>query len=132
VILVVDDVPLVREVLLAGLRCHGFQVQLAGDGREAIELYRRDHDAIALALLDVQMPGLDGPEVLRALRTIDPDVQAFFMTGSAGSYTEDGLLAMGAHRVFAKPFAIAAVVAELRRSLRAAGWEEPAAAHPLG
>jgi CheY-like chemotaxis protein len=122
VVLVVDDLALVREMLRAVLRFHGFQVRLAGDGREAIELYRRDHDTIALVLLDVQMPGLDGPEVLTALRTIEPDVRAFFMTGNAGPYVEDELLATGARRVFAKPLDISAVVAELRQSL--GGWEE--------
>lgn len=127
VVLVVDDLALVREVLRASLRCHGFQVRLAGDGREAIDLYRRDHNTIALVLLDVQMPGLDGPGVLTALRTIEPDVRAFFMTGDAGRYGEDDLLATGARRVFAKPLDIAAVVAELRQSLRAVAEERPPA-----
>jgi two-component system, OmpR family, response regulator len=129
VVLVVDDLPLVREVLRASLRCHGFQVRLAADGQEAIELYRRDHDAIALVLLDVQMPGVDGPAVLTALRAIEPDVRAFFMTGDAGRYGEDQLLATGARRVFAKPLDIAAIVAELRRSLVGIGRESAVAAH---
>jgi CheY-like chemotaxis protein len=127
VVLVVEDFVFVREVLRAGLRCHGFEVRLASDGAEAIELYRREHSAIALVLLDVQMPGMDGPAVLTALRSIEPDIQVFFMTGDAGRYGEDGLLAMGARRVFAKPIDITAVVAELRRSLTAVGQMEPAA-----
>jgi CheY-like chemotaxis protein len=132
VVLVVDDLALVREVLRAGLRCYGFEVRLAGDGAEAIELYRRDREAIAIVLLDVQMPGLDGPGVLTALRAIEPDVRAFFMTGDPGRYGEDDLLATGARRVFAKPLDIAEVVAELRQSLGAADREEPAVAHQPG
>ena len=92
-------------------------------------MYRREHDTIALVLLDVQMPGVDGPEVLAALQTIDPDVRVFFMTGDAGRYSEDGLLAMGARRVFAKPLNIPAVVAELRRSLVGVGRESAVTAH---
>jgi CheY-like chemotaxis protein len=117
VVLVVDDMELIREVLRASLRCQGFQVRVADDGPEAIELYRREYDAIAIVLLDVQMPGMDGPEVLTALRAIEPAVTAFFMSGDAGRYGEDELLATGARRVFAKPLDIAAVVAEFRRSL---------------
>ena len=130
VVLVVDDVPLVREVLRAGLRCHGFEVRVAADGCEAVELYRREHDAIALVLLDVQMPGLDGPAVLTALRTIEPKVRAFFMTGDPGRYGEDRLLAAGARCVFAKPLNIPAVVDELRRSLRCKDERETAAVLP--
>jgi CheY-like chemotaxis protein len=136
VVLVVDDQPLVREVLSAGLRRHGFDVRVAGDGREAIELFHElsewDPDDSPVVLLDVQMPGLDGPTVLAALLSIDPGVRAFFLTGDAGRYDEDGLLAMGARRVFAKPLDIATVVAELRHTLRAVGREEPAAARPPG
>ncbi len=120
IVLVVDDVALVREMVRAALRCQGFEVRQAGDGREAIELYRREHQTIAIVLLDVQMPGLDGPAVLTAFHTIDPSVRAFFMTGDVGRYSEDGLLAMGARRVFAKPLNLAAGAAELRLALSGA------------
>jgi CheY-like chemotaxis protein len=126
VVLIVDDVVLVRQVLRAGLRCHGFAVRLAGDGQEAVELYRREHDTIAIVLLDIQMPGLDGPAVLTALRTIQPNIRAFFMTGDPGRYSEEGLLTTGARRVFARPLDISMVVAELRRSLTGTGETEPA------
>lgn len=119
-VLVVDDVACVRDVLRAGLRNHGFDVWTAGDGREAIEFFNelvQLRRASVLVLLDVQMPGLDGPTVLAALRTIDPNVRAFFMTGNPGQYDEAGLLATGAHRVFAKPLSLAAVAEELRQSL---------------
>jgi CheY-like chemotaxis protein len=129
VVLIVDDVALVREVLRAGLRCHGFAVRQAGDGQEAVELYRREHDTIAIVLLDVQMPGLDGPAVLAALRVIQPSIRAFFMTGDPGRYGEEGLLATGARRVFAKPLDISMVVAELRRSLTSLGEESPTVVH---
>jgi CheY-like chemotaxis protein len=123
VVLVVDDQPLVREVLCAGLRRHGFDVRVAGDGREAIELFHKlsqwDPDDSPVVLLDVQMPGLDGPTVLAALLTIDPGVRAFFMTGDRGRYDEGGLLATGARRVFAKPLDLAEVAAELRQAVTA-------------
>ena len=56
---------------------------LAVDGDDALDLYQRHRAEIDLVLLDVQMPGLDGPRTLDALREFDPDVLACFMTGSA-------------------------------------------------
>jgi CheY-like chemotaxis protein len=103
-ILVVDDDAAVRLLLDVGLRQHGFAVWLAADGREAIQVYQQDHSAIDLVLLDIRMPGLDGPQTLIALRRLNPQIQCCFMTGQAGNYRLDELLALGAARVFAKPF----------------------------
>lgn len=124
VVLVVDDMDLIRNVLRAGLQRHGFEVWEAADGREAIERFHElsqwGRGASPLVLLDVQMPGLDGPTALAAFQTIDPDVRAFFMTGDAGHYSEEELLARGARRVFVKPLDIATVASELRRVLETA------------
>lgn len=99
VVPVVDDLDLVRDVLSAGLRWRGFEVWVAGDAREAIELFHElsqwGRDASPFVLLDVQMPGLDGPTVLVAFQTIDPDVRTFFMTGDAGRSGRDPVLTFG-------------------------------------
>jgi len=106
VVLVVDDTDAVREVVSLGLRGHGFEVRAADNGRDAIELYHelRQQDRDVTVLLDVQMPGMDGPLVLAALQTLYPGVRAYFMTGDAGRYREGDLLAMGGRGVFSKPF----------------------------
>jgi|GEM_PF-5873637 len=125
VVLVVDDYAPVLEVLRAGLCSHGFEVQVARNGREAIERFYESsqpaHAHVTLVLLDVQMPELDGPTVLSALQSIEPEVRAFFMTGDSGRYTVADLLESGAQRVFAKPLDIAAAAAEMRRSLVGSG-----------
>jgi CheY-like chemotaxis protein len=104
-LLVVDDDPGVLTMLDTGLRLHGFDVTTAGGGRAAVELFRRHAAAIALVLLDVRMPDLDGPRTLAALREVDPHVRCCFMSGDRGSYSPEQLLAMGAARVLDKPFA---------------------------
>jgi CheY-like chemotaxis protein len=103
-VLVVDDEPVLRTLLDAALRHFGFAVRLADGGREAVEIYRRHHATITLVLLDVRMPDLDGPGTLALLRQLNPHVRSCFMTGQAGQYTEEELLALGAARVFRKPF----------------------------
>jgi CheY-like chemotaxis protein len=117
VVLVVDDTDAVREVVSAGLRHHGFDARGADNGRDAIELYHelRQQDRDVTVLLDVQMPGLDGPLVLAALQALYAGVRSYFMTGDPGEYTEAELLARGARRVFPKPLDLAAVAAEFRR-----------------
>lgn len=118
-VLVIDDDYQLRRVLELGLQRHGFGVVSAGNGREAIELFHglREWSGSPVVLMDVQMPGLDGPLVLSALQAIDPDLQAYFMTGDPDPYTADELLARGARAVFGKPLDFVSVVAELRRGL---------------
>jgi CheY-like chemotaxis protein len=73
------------------------------DGDDALDLYRRHRSQIDVVLLDVQMPGLDGPHTLEALQRFNPDVVACFMTENPGIYTEEDLLERGAACVFNKP-----------------------------
>src|SRR5262249_40269954 len=108
-ILITDDMALMLTLLKLELGARGFAVWLAVDGETALELYSRYRDEIDLVVLDVHMPGLDGPRTLDALRRLDPDVVACFMTGNGGRYTHEGLLRRGAARIFSKPFPAAEV-----------------------
>jgi CheY-like chemotaxis protein len=114
-VLAVDDEPAVLRLLALALPPLGFAVRVAGGGREAVEVYRRHRENIDLVLLDVQMPGLDGPQTLTALQAVRPDVRCAFMSGHTGRYTAEELLAMGAAHVFLKPFG---PLAEFARVLR--------------
>jgi CheY-like chemotaxis protein len=110
---IIDDEEGVRRVLGAGLWHYGFAVWLAADAWEAVELYRSHRTAIGVVLLDVQMPGRDGPRALADLRGVDPDVRACFMTGDSGPYTERNLLDLGAFAVFRKPFVLSELAVQL-------------------
>ncbi len=103
-VLVVDEDHLVRIMVQLGLERNGFDVWLARSGREAIDLYRRHTKEIAVVLLDVRMPGLDGLQTLEVLRELNHEVQACFMSGDTGSYEPEELLQHGAAYVIAKPF----------------------------
>jgi CheY-like chemotaxis protein len=114
-VLVVDDDPLIQGMLRTGLSRHGFEVWLASNGSEAIDLYRLHRRAIAVVLLDVRMPGLDGPQTLDALRRMNPAVEACFMSGETGCHHPSSLLKRGARCVFAKPFRLDNLVQTLWR-----------------
>jgi DNA-binding response OmpR family regulator len=114
-ILIVDDDPSVRAMLEMGLRHHGFVVSLASQGQEALVLYRDHAQEIDIVLLDVRMPGMDGPQTLAALRQINPQVRCCFVSGETGDYTQEALLALGAAHYFKKPFSLSGVTQVLRQ-----------------
>src|SRR5690242_14067445 len=91
-VLVVEDETVVGEMLELALGQFGFMVYLAGSGREALEVYRQHAVTIDVVLLDVQMPDLDGPGTLAALRRVNLSVPVVFMSGDMGRYSEQDLL----------------------------------------
>lgn len=103
-VLVVDEDHFVRIVVQLGLERNGFDVWLARSCREAIDLYRRHTEEIAVVLLDVRMPGLDGLRTLEVLRELNPKVQACFMSGDTGPSKPENLLQHAAAHVITKPF----------------------------
>jgi two-component system, cell cycle sensor histidine kinase and response regulator CckA len=80
-ILAVDDEPVVLETVRDGLTAHGYQVLTAGGGDEALQIAQAHQGAIALALVDVVMPGMSGPEVAQRLHASRPDLKILFMSG---------------------------------------------------
>jgi CheY-like chemotaxis protein len=125
-VLVVDDEHLVRIMVQLGLERSGFDVWLASSGREALQLYREHRDCIAVVLLDVRMPGLDGPATLSALREMNPAVRACFMSGNMGDYEPEDLRRRGGDQVITKPF----LLSDLAKVLRKLAQDAPAGALP--
>jgi two-component system, cell cycle sensor histidine kinase and response regulator CckA len=80
-VLVVDDEPAVLDTVRDGLAAHGYQVLTAAGPDEAIQVAQAHAGTIALALIDVVMPGMSGPEVARRLHESRPDLKVLFMSG---------------------------------------------------
>ena len=114
-VLVVDDEPMVRDVLARYLSRGGFEVELAADGQAAIDAFNRR--APDLVLLDLMLPKIEGLEVFRLIRsrTRSPVI----MLTARGSETDRIVgLEMGADDYVAKPFSPSEVVARVRAVLR--------------
>jgi CheY-like chemotaxis protein len=109
VILVAEDDTSVQRLLHFFLIKNGFDVWLASDGAEAVEIYREHAEEIDLVLMDVHMPVLDGPVAFRQMREINPGVLCCFMTGGNNCEDEDCLLRRGAAFILHKPFRITEV-----------------------
>ena len=112
-ILLVDDEPVVLATADALLRHAGYRTTLAADGHEAVQRFRASPRGFAAVLLDLTMPGLDGGEVLRVIRALNPDVRVLLMSG----YSEHDILArvrgQGPVPVLRKPFTHEALLAKL-------------------
>lgn len=102
-VLLIEDAARLRRAIHQGLTERGFAAWACADGREAIATYLNFASEIDIVLSDVQMPVLDGPETLSALREIDPSIRVCLMTGDARDSTHSELLRLGAVHVFQKP-----------------------------
>ena len=80
-VLVVDDDPQLRETLGDWLRLDGYEVRLAADGLDAVELVR--WEAFDVVVTDLRMPNLDGLGLLSRLEALTPDVRVIFLSGEA-------------------------------------------------
>jgi two-component system, OmpR family, response regulator MprA len=120
-VLVVDDDRAVREALRRALTLAGYEVQMAQDGEQALELVVQGvPDAV---VLDVGLPGIDGLEVCRRLRRLGNRVPILMLTArDAVSDRIDGL-DVGADDYMIKPFDVGELKARIRALLRRAGPE---------
>jgi two-component system response regulator MprA len=115
-VLVVDDDPGVRESLRRSLSFNGYEVELAGDGEQALAaVAARRPDAV---VLDVMMPRLDGLATARALRAAGDDVPVLVLTARDAVADRVAGLDAGADDYLAKPFALEELLARLRALLR--------------
>ncbi|MFH1567996.1 MAG: ATP-binding protein, partial [Gemmatimonadota bacterium] len=112
-ILVVDDEDMVRDTARQMLELRGYQVLVAADGEEALEVHRRHRDRIALVLLDHSMPGLSGRQVLERLRERSPRVRVVIFTG----FPADAADFAGADDLVRKPFTLDGLVSKVREVL---------------
>jgi diguanylate cyclase (GGDEF)-like protein len=117
-ILVVDDDPDILQFVRLNLELDGFEVELAGGGREALE--RASASPPDLMLLDVMMPEIDGLTVLRRLRSDPATANIPVIVLTARSLAEDRVkgLDLGADDYITKPFDLEELIARVRTVLR--------------
>lgn len=121
-ILVADDQELVRRALGRLLSARGHRVSYADDGEAALELYRASEPPPDVVILDVDMPHLSGPDCLRGLRDINPNVRVVLITGYFHITDRSHLRRAGAVEVLSKP----TEPADLYRAIRIATQDAPA------
>ncbi len=117
-ILLVDDEDTVRDTTQSMLEVAGFEVGAAVDGLDALEKYQVDINRFKVVLLDMSMPRLSGPETLRRLHEIDPNVKVIISTGSCLEEEEiEHVLKNGASAAIQKPFRLMELVNKINSVL---------------
>ena len=118
-ILTVDDEPSLIELLSMAMRYEGWDVHTAASGSEAVKVAREVRpDAL---VLDMMLPDFDGLEVMRRIRTEQPDVPVIFLTAKDGVSDRINGLTAGGDDYVTKPFSLEEVIARLRGLLRRSG-----------
>jgi DNA-binding NtrC family response regulator len=112
-ILIADDDALQRELLQGFLEKHGYRVFSAGDGAEAVRLFRRE--SVQLALLDHRMPGLSGDQALAAMKAINPLVRAIMITAYGAVETAVRVMQLGADDFLEKPVDLARLLEKIQQ-----------------
>jgi len=118
-VLTVDDETSLTELLSMALRYEGWEVSTAASGLAAVKTAREVRpDAI---VLDMMLPDFDGLEVMRRIRTEQPDVPVIFLTARDALDDRIGGLTAGGDDYVTKPFSLEELVARLRALLRRSG-----------
>jgi len=115
IIHLIDDEPIIHEVLGQLLHAEGYDVEFSSSGEHALPKY--DDQAFDLTLLDLLMPGLDGIEVLKAIKKKDPLAAIIIITAYASVESALAAMKIGAFDYVQKPFKHDELLLVIRRAL---------------
>jgi len=114
-VLIIDDEPGLRDMLIFGLQKRGYQVVCAANGDEALARIRAD--SFDLAICDIMMPGQNGVEVLQTLKELQPNLEVIMATGYATLETAVQSMKGGAFDYITKPYSLAHLCAIFEKAL---------------
>lgn len=114
-VLVVDDEAVIRQGIRRILENDGYGVETSSSGKAALEkMQEQDFD---LVITDLKMPGMDGIEVLKTIKMLQPDVPVIMITGYATVDTAVEAMRNGAFEYIAKPFTLEQISEKVRKAL---------------
>ena len=105
-ILFVDDESIIRNVGFSQLTNLGYEVILAEDGQQAVDIFKTQYKEISAVILDMIMPRLNGKDTFMKMREIDPNVKVIFSSGFSHDGRINDLLKMGAIAFLQKPYRV--------------------------
>ena len=115
-ILIVDDDPVVLEVMKSIIASYGFAFATANDGQQAVA--RLGTDKFSIVITDINMPVMDGMELLRHVKAHYPKIGVIVVTGLSEEYSYIDVINAGAIDYMTKPFDSSELLARLRRVIR--------------
>jgi len=109
-ILLVDDDEMIIDVTGQMLKREGFEVISAGSGLQAVDMFKRHEDQIALVVLDMIMPGMGGKKTFKNLKSLKPEIKVLLSSGYSMDYDVREVMASGACGFIQKPYSIRELV----------------------
>ena len=116
-ILLVEDEELLRDAAKEILSANGYKVLTAGDGEEATQIYSRRKSEIALVVSDLGLPKIQGDELFRNVKGINPKVKAIFASGYLEPHLKSELLKAGVKDFIQKPYVPTEILKKVRETL---------------
>lgn len=116
-ILVIEDEEMLKELAVSILGSNGYSILSASDGEEAVETYEKRWKEIDLVFSDYGLPKMTGSEVLKRMKTINPEVRFVAATGFLSPEEKDELVHSGAMEILLKPYKHYEVLEKIRRVL---------------
>jgi DNA-binding response OmpR family regulator len=118
-ILLAEDDEDLRSILSQYLEINGFTILQAENGQVGLELFNREH--VDICVLDIMMPVMDGFELARQIRKIDPGIPVIFLTARNQKADKIKGLKLGADDYITKPFEVEELILRLQNILRRSG-----------
>ena len=120
-ILVVEDEPLVRDLLRESLTIGGYDVETADDGLEALNKIQKT--AFDLIVADINMPKLNGYELIQKLRELNDETPILILSARSETYDKNLGLRLGADDYMTKPFSLEEIMLRINAILRRTGHQ---------
>ena len=116
-VLLVDDEEVILKVGRDLLQAIGYRVLTAKEGKEAIQVYRKNRDAVLIVVLDMIMPAMGGGEAYDRMKEINPDVKVLLSSGYSIDGEASEILERGCNGFIQKPFNIEELSGKIREIL---------------
>ena len=116
-VLLVDDEETVRNIGIEMLSEFGFKPLIAADGKEALEIFKQQHQQIRFVLMDLTMPRMNGEEAFREFRRIDPDVKVIICSGYNEQEVSQKFVGKGLAGFLKKPYLFSELQEKIQRLL---------------
>jgi PAS domain S-box-containing protein len=116
-VLLVDDEAPIREAIKHVLEARRYSVLIGKDGVEGLQMFVQHRDAVKLVLTDMMMPIMNGAQLIRALRILEPKVKVVAMSGLDKAFPREELDALGISEIVVKPCDASRLLQAVQRAL---------------